>query len=162
MRSYVEGATTPCSASGNAVKHVGAMYFYGTYGSHNDHDYCTTEVRPYAEFDPNHLADFSFITPTLCHDGHDCGNDTVNSWAAANVQPVLDSTAYKAGRVTVFIWYDEDHPVPNLQIGLHARPGVEQTPIDYGSTLGAWESLLGLAHIAHAGDAPDLRALANL
>jgi hypothetical protein len=166
MRSYVEGATSPCSASGNAVKHVGAMYFYGTYtdatGPHNDHDFCATEMRPYNEFKPNNLADFSFITPTLCNDGHDCGNDAVNAWAATNVQPVLDSAAYKAGRVTVFIWYDEDRPVPNLQIGLHVRPGVEQAVVNYGSTLRAWEDLLGLPNIAHAAGAVDMRALANL
>ena len=162
MRSYVEGATSPCSATGNAVKHVGALYFYGTYGSHNDHEFCANEVRPYSEFDPDNVPDFSFITPTLCHDGHDCGNDTVNSWAEANVQPVLESAAYKAGRVTVFIWYDEDRPVPNLQIGLHVRPGVKQAPVGYGSILRAWEDLLGLPHIAHAVDATDMRALANL
>jgi hypothetical protein len=162
MRSYVEGAATPCSASGNAVKHVPAMYFYGGYGDHNDHDYCTTEVVPYERFDPNNLPDFSFITPTLCNDGHDCSNDTVNAWATANVQPVLDSAAYKAGRVTVFIWYDEDRPVPNLQIGVHVRPGVKSAAVDYGSTLRAWEDLLGLPHIAHAANATDMRALANL
>jgi hypothetical protein len=162
MRSYVEGATTPCSSSGNATKHVGAMYFYGTYGSHNDHDFCSQEVLPYSKFDPNHLADFSFITPTLCNDGHDCSNDTVNAWASTNVQPVLDSAAYEAGRVAVFIWYDEDRPVPNMQIGLHVTPGVKQIPVDYGSTLRAWEDLLGLPHIAHAVGATDMRAIANL
>jgi hypothetical protein len=62
----------------------------------------------------------------------------------------------------VFIWYDEDHPVPNMQIGLHVKAGVDTTPIDYGSTLGAWEDLLGLPRLAHATVAPDLRALTNL
>jgi len=165
-RSYVEGATSGCSAAGNAAKHIPALYFFGTYtdasGSHNDHDFCSTEVRPYTEFNPNALPDFSFVTPTLCNDGHDCGNSTVDSWASTNVQAVLSSAAYKAGQVTVFIWYDEDHPVPNMQIGLHVTAGVKTTPVDYGSTLRAWEDLLGVPHIAHAATATDMRPLANI
>ena len=89
-RSYVEGATKTCSASGNAAKHIPALYFTGG----TDHSHCNTEVLPYSSFDPNHLADFSFVTPTQCNDGHDCSNSTVSKWAAANVQPVLDSNAY--------------------------------------------------------------------
>src|SRR5438046_43468 len=64
-RSYVEGATTGCSASGNAAKHIPALYYFGTYtdgmGTHSDHDFCNTEVRPYSEFDPNNLATYTFI-----------------------------------------------------------------------------------------------------
>src|SRR5215831_10365906 len=47
-RNYVEGATTGCSASGNAAKHIPGLYYFGTYtdgtGTHNDHDFCNTEV----------------------------------------------------------------------------------------------------------------------
>ena len=106
-RNYVEGATTGCSASGNAAKHIPALYYFGTYtdgtGSHNDHDFCNTEVRPYSEFDPNNLPTYAFITPTLCNDGHDCNDATVDAWASTNIQRVLDSAAYKAGTVAVFI-----------------------------------------------------------
>jgi phosphatidylinositol-3-phosphatase len=119
-RNYVEGATTGCSASGNAAKHVPGLYYFGTYtdgtGSHNDHDFCNTEVRPYSEFDPNNLPTYAFITPTLCNDGHDCGDATVDAWAATNIQRVLDSAAYKSGNTAVFVWYDEDHPVPNMTV----------------------------------------------
>jgi len=55
----VEGATTGCSASGTAAKHVPGLYYFGTYtdgsGSHDDHDFCNAEVRPYGEFDVNNL-----------------------------------------------------------------------------------------------------------
>jgi hypothetical protein len=165
-RSFVEGATTGCSASGNAAKHIGAMYFFGAYkdkaGSHTDHQFCSREVRPFSEFRPGHLVNFSFVTPTLCNDGHDCDNATVDRWAAKSVQAVISSADYRAGRVTVFIWYDEDHPVPNMQIGLHAKAGVKMTPVDYGSTLRAWEDLLGLPHIAHAIGAVNMRHLAGI
>jgi len=149
-RNYVEGATTGCSASGNAAKHIPALYYYGTYtdatGSHSDHDFCSTEVRPYTEFDPNNLPTYAFITPTLCNDGHDCGDATVDAWAAAHIQPVLDSAAYKAGTVGVFIWYDEDHPVPNLQVAPTGHAGnITTTGIgSHASMLKTIENMLGL------------------
>lgn len=157
-RSYVEGATSNCSASGNAAKHIPALYMLGG----TDHSFCTTEVVPYSTFDPNNLADFSFVTPTLCNDGHDCSNSTVNTWAQNNIQPVLDSAAYQAGQVTVFVWYDEDHPVPNMQVGLHSIAGPHAQAINYGSTLRAWEDLLNVPHIAAATTATDLRPIAGI
>jgi phosphatidylinositol-3-phosphatase len=165
-RSYVEGASTACSSSGNAVKHIPALYFRGSYadstGTHNDQAFCRTEVVPLSSFDPNNVPAFSFVTPTLCDDGHDCGNAAVDSWAKAHIQAVINSAAYQRGRVTIFVWYDEDHPVPNMQIGWHARAGVKTTPINDASTLRAWEDMLGVPHLANAQTATGLRLIANI
>jgi hypothetical protein len=156
--NYVEGATSPCSASGNASKHVPALYMWGT----DDQSHCSEQVRPFSEFNPNQLPNFAFITPTLCNDGHDCSDATVDSWAEAHVQPVLNSTAYKRGKVAVFIWYDEDHPVPNLWIAPTARPGALATSgAGYAGTLKAWESMLGFPCLANACVAPDMRTAAG-
>ena len=156
--NYVEGATTPCSASGNASKHIPALYMWGA----DDRSHCSEQVRPLSDFDPNKLPNFAFITPTLCNDGHDCSDATVDGWAKAHVQPVLNSTAYKRGKVAVFIWYDEDHPVPNLWITPTAHPGALSTAgAGYAGTLKAWESMLGLPCLANACTAPAMRAAAN-
>ena len=64
---------------------------------------CATNTQPCGKLNPNHLPNFAFVTPTLCNDGHDCSNTTVDTSSRANVQPVLDSAAYQAGRVAVFI-----------------------------------------------------------
>ena len=169
-RSYVEGATTGCSASGNAAKHIPALYYFGTYtdgtGTHNDHDFCNTEVRPYGEFDPNNLPTYAFITPTLCNDGHDCGDATVDAWAQANIQPVLDSAAYQAGTVAVFVWYDEDHPVPNLHIAPTSHAG-DITTVGIGThaaLLKTIEDMLGLPFM-NQGQLPgatDLRSVIGI
>lgn len=128
----------------------------------DDRSYCTTQVRPFSEFNPNALPAFSFVTPTLCNDGHDCGNATVDSWASTHVQPVLDSAAYQAGKVAVFIWYDEDHPVPNLWITPTAHAGaVTLSGAGYAGTLNASESMLGLPCLANACTAPNMRTAAN-
>jgi hypothetical protein len=64
--------------------------------------------------------------------------------------------------VAVFIWYDEDHPVPNLWIAPTAKPGsVTAQGAGYAGTLRAWESMLGLPCLADACSAPDMRKYAN-
>jgi hypothetical protein len=169
-RNYVEGATTGCSASGNAAKHIPGLYYFGTYtdgtGTHNDHDFCNTEVRPYSEFDPNNLPTYAFITPTLCNDGHDCGDATVDAWAAANIQPVLNSAAYQAGTVAVFVWYDEDHPTPNAQIAPTSHQGdITQTGVgSHAALLKTIEDMLGLPFM-NQGQLPgatDLRSILGI
>jgi phosphatidylinositol-3-phosphatase len=157
--NYVEGATTPCSAESNAAKHVPGLYFWGA----DDRAHCDAQVRPLVELDPSRLPNFAFITPNLCDDGHDCGNGPVDAWARAHIEPVLDSGAYRAGRVAVFVWYDEDHPVPNLWIAPTAASGGHSLAgAGYAGTLAAWESMLGLPCLARACSAPDMRAAANM
>jgi hypothetical protein len=156
---YVEGAQGPCRADGNAARHVPPLYLWGA----DDRDACRQEVRPLTELDPARLPAFAFVTPTLCHDGHDCGNAVVDAWARVHVQPVLDSAAYRAGRVAVFVWYDEDAPVPNLWIAPTARAGARAVEgAGASATLRAWESMLGLPCLADACDAVDLRAPARV
>ena len=84
--------------------------------------------------------------PDICNDGHDCANSVVDSWASTHVQRVLDSAAYRAGTVAVFIWYDEDYPVPNAQIAPTSRRGnITQTGIaTHAAMLKTIEDMLGL------------------
>ena len=157
--NYVEGATEACSASGNVAKHIPALYLWGA----DDRAHCAGQVRPLAELDPKRLPAFAFVTPTPCDDGHDCSNSVVDEWAATHVQAIIRSPAYRAGDVAVFIWYDEDHPVPNLWIAPSARPGPMSVPgVGYAGELRAWEAMLGLPCLADACDAPDLRTAANV
>jgi hypothetical protein len=155
--NYVEGATSPCSAAGNAVKHVPAMYFQGA----DDAAHCAEQVRPYTEFDVAHLPDFAFVTPTLCNDGHDCWNDVVDDWARTNIGAVLDSDAYRQGRTLVQVWYDEDRPVPNLYIAPSAHSG-PLPAAGYASTLRLWQDALGLGCLSGACTAPDLRPVTGI
>jgi hypothetical protein len=169
-RNYVEGATTGCSAAGNAAKHIPGLYYFGTYtdttGTHNDHDFCNTEVRPYSEFDVNNLPTYAFITPTLCDDGHDCGDDVVDAWASTNIQRVLDSAAFQTGTVAVFVWYDEDHPTPNIQIAPTSHKG-DLTQLGVGThaaLLKTIEDMLALPPMMQGQlpGATDLRSLLGI
>jgi hypothetical protein len=87
----------------------------------------------------------------------------VDTWARNHIQPVLDSARYKAGNVAVFVWYDEDSPVPNMQIAPTAHHGPFATGgIGYASTLKAWQSMLGFPCLANACTAPSLRSVAGI
>lgn len=148
-RNYVEGAATGCSVGTNAAKHIPALYFYGSYsdgtGAHNDHDFCNDEVRPLTELDPDNLPTFAMITPGECSDGHDCVNATVDSWAAAQLQPILDGADYQAGTTAVMVLYDEDHPVPNLLIAPTANRGISLAlGAGHAAMLRTWDEMLGL------------------
>jgi acid phosphatase len=149
-RTFVEGATTGCSAAGNAAKHVPALYYYGG----QDHDACGAEVRPLGELDADHLPTFAMIIPNLCHDGHDCGNDVVDAWARSTLGPILAGADYRAGDTAVFVAYDEDHPVPNLLIAPTAIGGVLSTKrAGHAAELKTWEQMLGLP-VMHQGQLP--------
>jgi hypothetical protein len=156
--NYVEGATRPCSADGNAPRHVPALYLW----AEQDREHCRQQVRPLDDLEVDHLPAFAFVTPDECNDGHDCDDRTVDRWARDDIQPVLDSDAYRAGKVAVFVWYDEDRPVPNLWI----TPTAVQGPLDVdgagaAATLAAWQSMLGLDCLEDACAAVDLRGPAH-
>ncbi len=152
--NFVEGATRPCSADGNAAKHIPALYLWGA----DDRAHCPEQVRPLTDLDPNRLPAFAFVTPTLCNDGHDCSDQVVDDWARAHLQPVLDSAAYRRGEVAVFVWYDESAPVPNLWITPTAVAGARADAVGTSAaTLRAWQSMLGVPCLADACSAADLR-----
>jgi hypothetical protein len=160
-RTYVDGATEPCSVGGNRAKHIPALYYQGG----DDPDHCVDEVRPMSEFDADRLPTFAFIVPDQCHDGHDCDDGVVDAWARSTIEPVLVSPAYQHGDVLVVVIYDEDRPVPNLFVAPTANAG----PIDsvvgtHAGLMKAVESALGLAVLdqGQLPAAPDLRTPANV
>jgi hypothetical protein len=156
--NFVEDAHAPCNETGIAARHVPRLYMRGA----DDPDHCEAEVRPYEEFDPDRLPNFAFVTPTDCNNGHDCSDSTVDNWAETNIGRVLESSAYRSGRVAVFVWYDENRPVPNLWITPTASSGPHDVvDAGYAGTLAAWESMLGLPCLERACSAPDMRAVAN-
>ncbi|HEY4378247.1 MAG TPA: alkaline phosphatase family protein [Acidimicrobiales bacterium] len=160
-RSYVDGATTRCSAAGNAAKHIPALYYYGG----TDHSHCSGEVVPLSYLDPNHLPTFAFITPNLCHDGHDCADANVDAWAKTTLTRILNGATYAGGKTLVVVTYDEDRPVPNLLIAPTAHVGAIHSPAgSHPALLKTVEQLLGLP-VMNQGQLPtaiSLRTSAHL
>jgi phospholipase C len=122
-RTFVDGASEPCSVGTNAAKHIPALYFQGG----DDASHCKDEVLPFKELDPDKLPTLAFIVPDQCNDGHNCADSIADSWAKQALTPILDGKSYAEGKTLVVVIYDEDAEVPNLLIAPTAKAGVNRT-----------------------------------
>ena len=50
--------------------------------------------------------DYSFITPNLCNDAHDCSLATADSWLQTNIDPLIRSSSFKSGDLLIIV-FDE-------------------------------------------------------
>ncbi|MFY9643777.1 MAG: alkaline phosphatase family protein [Terriglobales bacterium] len=50
--------------------------------------------------------DYSFITPNLCNDAHDCPLATADAWLKTNIAPLIKSTAFQDGGLLIIV-FDE-------------------------------------------------------
>jgi hypothetical protein len=101
-RAYMESMTRGCfdSPYPYALKHDPFAYYGGA---------CPPNVVPLTRL-PADLAQntprFVWITPNLCHDGHDCSSRVADDFLAGIVPQILASPAWRQGGV-LFITWDE-------------------------------------------------------
>src|SRR5262249_42887494 len=97
------------------------------------------------------LPSFSFITPDLCDDTHDCSVTQGDRWLADWMPRILKSAAYRSGRTAVFITYDDYTPVPNVVIAPSVQAAtVVDDAFDHYSLLRTTEEMLGLTPLLGA------------
>ncbi len=163
-KSYEEVMPVKCSLKDSgryAVKHNPAAYFTGIRGdcASRDVPLGTTSAGALAsDLRDNKLPGFSFVTPDLCNDMHDCGVGSGDAWLASWMPQILTSPGYRSGRTAVFVTWDEDdggagNHVASVVISPATVPGTRATAhFDHYSLLKTAEQLLGLAYIGHAAD----------
>lgn len=164
-RALQESMPAPCSRADRhpyAVKHNPPAYYTGLRAS------CPTQDVPLTGA-PDLSARFTFITPNLCNDGHDCGLARADGWASRWLPAVFGSPQYRSGSTVVFLTWDEDEgsganhvatvvAAPTVPAG--ARVG---TRYDHYAMLRTTEELLGLPdRLGGAGRAPSMRAAFHL
>jgi hypothetical protein len=129
-------------------------------------------VVPFSELrdDMRHgMPRFSWITPNLCHDMHDCGVAVGDRWLRRTVPPLLRALGPNG---VLIITFDEGTTDESCCNGAHGgriatilagdgarRSATYDQPVDHYSTLATIESLLGLPKL---GDARSARALTTL
>lgn len=157
-RAYMEGMNNGCFDSGYpyALKHNPFAYYGGT---------CPPEVVSFTHFSSDMsgtVPNFVWITPDLCHDGHDCSNATVNGWLASTVPTILDSKAWQQNGV-LFITYDEGEDAANsvLTLVIHPRPILHRSSQEYDhySLLATIEDEFGLPRLGQAEKATPMSGL---
>jgi phosphatidylinositol-3-phosphatase len=163
-RALQESMPAPCShgdASLYAVRHNPATYYTNLAGTCPRQD-----VRLGHRLDLS--ASFTFITPNLCHDTHDCGVSTGDRYLAQLVPRIVRSGAYRAGRTALFITWDEDdgsadNHIATLVLSRHTRSGTRSAlRFNHYSLLGTTEEMLGLSRLGAAARAPSMRAAFGL
>jgi hypothetical protein len=166
-RAYQESMPANC-ASENA----------GTYAArHNPPVYYTSIAADCARWDQpmgstsggnlmhalraGNLPDFTFITPDLCNDTHDCAVKTGDDWLASWIPRITASPDYRSGGTVIFLSWDEgdsggtsdcaqDTSTPGCQVATiviapTTRPGTRSDSLfNHYSLLKTTEQLLDL------------------
>jgi acid phosphatase len=109
-KAYMEDLPGPCYlgafSGGYALKHDPFLYYTDI---RNDPARCA-RVVPFTQFNADlaagALPNYSWITPNLCHDMHDCGVAAGDAWLGGVVPSILASPAWRSGGV-LFITFDE-------------------------------------------------------
>ena len=163
-RSYNESMPGVCALTSSgryAVKHNPAAYYVGA----DDRAACQRDDVGFDQFAvdlaANALASFSFVTPDLCSDMHDCSVGTGDAWLRRFVSSIIDQPSYRTGTTVVFIVFDESEgagTMPFYAIGPSVTPGTEATAtLNHGSLLAFTEDALGISdRLGAAATAPSL------
>ena len=162
-RAYMEGMTGGCLAGTGsyAVKHDPFAY----YGGGCPADVVPMEPQLEADLaaDPAHAPRFSWITPDLCHDGHDCTALVADAFLAALVGRITASPAFQAGGLLFVTWDEDDggagNQVPLIAAGAGVHPGQSHRAYDHYSLLATLEDLLGVSRLGEAASATPLDEL---
>jgi phosphatidylinositol-3-phosphatase len=164
-RAYMEGISSACptqtGGNGYAKKHDPFVYFRHIVRAPNLCD----NVVPLSGFSRDlHQGGppFLWVTPNLCHDGHDCSNAIMDSWVDQTMRTVMASPWYAAGG-TVLLTFDEGTSSLGCCGGAHGGhiaaivvrsglgPGARlDAPVDQAGFLRSIEDVYGLGHLGDA------------
>jgi hypothetical protein len=186
--AYQESMPSPCDLSGGegtspsgeyAPKHDPAAYYLPLRPG------CSRRILPLGTpaagtfaraLKRRSLASFTFITPNLCNDTHDCPVSTGDGWLARWMPKIISSPTYRRERTVVFVTWDEGEGggsndcaantsdagchVATLVVSPSTRRGTRSAELfSHYSLLRTTEQLLGIkTYLGHAGD-PGTRSM---
>jgi hypothetical protein len=158
-RAYMEGLTDAgCLRSPYpyALKHNPFAYYGGA---------CPQNVVSLDALDADlagNTPSFVWISPGLCHDGHDCPLTVAGPWLEGLVSRIVASAAWQQRGVLFIVW-DEGDGGSDIVALIIAAPDLASRRIDaaydHYSLLATIEDLYGLPRL---GAAKDARALTDL
>lgn len=158
-RAYMEGMTNGCmeSPSPYAVKHNPFAYYGGG---------CPDNVVPLTALDADLAGatpDFVWITPDLCHDGHDCSSREADDFLASLVPKIIGSPAWRQNGLLLITWDEDDgksgNRVPTLAVAPNLTQRQTARPHDHYSLLATIEDRLGVPRLGRAESATPLTEL---
>jgi phospholipase C len=158
-RAYMEGLTSAgCLRSPYpyALKHNPFAYYGGS---------CPENVVALDALDADLVHDtpsFVWITPGLCHDGHDCALTEVGPWLEDLVGRIVASRAWRDHGALFVVWDEGDgrsSVVPLIVASADVESRRVASVYDHYSLLAAIEDRFGLPRLGAAKDASPLTDL---
>ncbi len=172
------------------VEHLSFVYFNDVNRGLNPNSAeCIQHVRPYYQLATD-LADhtsarYNFITPNICHDGHEgvTGCDALESknntlrgdtWLKQNVPLILESDEYKRGGAVFIIWDEgedsgafSDGPIGMFLLSPFAKGGGQSAysnsiHYDHSSTLKTLQEIFQVGPLLGAAADPQTNDLSDL
>jgi phospholipase C len=157
-RAYMENMDNGCfnSPYPYALKHNPFAY-YGTP--------CPPQVTSLANWTTDMAGTvprFVWITPDMCHDGHDCSNAVADDWLSQMVPLIMDMSAWKDNGLLIITWDEgtgNDNQVLTMVIRPNSTPRQSNKPYDHYSLLATIEDQFGLARLGEAAQATPMNDL---
>ncbi|MEO6533113.1 MAG: alkaline phosphatase family protein [Pseudolysinimonas sp.] len=153
-KAYAESMPAPCSPHNSgeyAVKHNPFLYYPSVT---RDPANCVAHDVPYSQFardlaSTSTLPSYSFISPNLCNDMHDCSVAAGDGWLAREVPRILNSPAFTEQNSLLIITFDEAETSGNSVLCVFAGPAAKlgytsSTPFSHYSILRTLEVAWGL------------------
>jgi phosphatidylinositol-3-phosphatase len=140
------------------VKHNPAAYYTGIRTA------CQSLDLPLAST-PDVSSRFTFVTPNICNDMHDCSVATGDKWLSTFLPKILSSSEYAGGKTAIFVTWDEDdssasNHIPTFVIAPSVTPGTQiSTKFNHYSMLRTTEEMLGInTYLGGAASAASMRS----
>lgn len=171
-KAYMEDMPSPCfdgsDAGDYAMKHNPFLYFKPI---RLDAQRCNRSDVPltqlYSDLAAASLPDYSFVTPNLCNDAHDCGLAVADDWLKGLMMVLLPVLDQDGRPYLVIITWDEgqgDHSccglpedaggrVATILVSPQAKSGFQDaTPYTHYSLLKTIAEAWHLPYLGHAAD----------
>ena len=151
-RAYMEGMTNGCYKSPYpyALKHNPFAYYGNS---------CPNQVVNFSHFAADmktKVPRFVWITPGLCHDGHDCSTGIADQWLSQMVPKILATSAWRDNGLLLITWDEGDdtaNHVLTLAIQPHPIERASARAYNHYSFLATIEDRLGLSRLGQAANA---------
>jgi len=169
---YAEGMPSNCSLVNNttgkyAVKHNPWAYFTtaGPRGHCNQFDVPTTGLI--ADATNNNLPNAGMVVPNLCNDAHNCSLTIADNWLKTRIGPMLTSTDFTSGALTIVVTADEDGGTTTnkvLTVVMHTGMNgvVVTTALTHYSLSAYLSQVIGVTPLLNAKTAPSMAAAFGL
>jgi acid phosphatase len=131
--------------TGNYVpRHVPLAYLTDVQGSAAGKQTLVPFTQFAVDLASGQLPNYSFVTPNLCDDAHDCGLNVADAWLKTNIPPLLTSSPFKDDGLLIIVFDESENDNTNgggriaavLISPKFSKPGYQSTTLyQHQSTL---------------------------